>query len=266
MSTPPRRPVPKALTIAGSDPSGGAGIQADLKTFHQHGVYGAAAITLITVQNTVGVTRVELLPAGLVREQVEAVIADVRPDAVKTGALGGPAIIAAVAAIAIDAPLVVDPVMVSKHGHALIAPDAVAALVELLLPRATLVTPNVHEAAALAGRPIASLADAEAAAEAIAKRGPRAVLVKAAALDPREAVDVLFAEGRVRRFATARVDTRHAHGTGCTTSAAITAGLAKGLPLEEAIAAAKAWIARALATPPDVGQGLGPVDHLAPVG
>jgi hydroxymethylpyrimidine/phosphomethylpyrimidine kinase len=266
MSSPTRRAVPKALTIAGSDPSGGAGIQADLKTFHQHGVYGAAAITLITVQNTVGVTRVELLPPDLVRAQVEAVLGDVRPDAVKTGALGSAAIIAAVAALPFDVPLVVDPVMVSKHGHALVAPDAVDALVTRLLPRATLVTPNVHEAAALAGGAIASLADAEDAARAIAATGPRAVLVKAAHLDASEAVDVLFHAGRVRRFATPRVDTRHTHGTGCTTSAAITAGLAKGLALEEAIAVAKAWLARALATPPDVGEGLGPVDHLAPVG
>jgi hydroxymethylpyrimidine/phosphomethylpyrimidine kinase len=265
MQSPQRRPVPTALTVAGSDPSGGAGLQADLKTFHQHGVYGAAVVTLVTVQNTVGVSRVELLEPALVRAQAEAVLSDVRPRAVKTGALGSPAIIAAVAALPIDVPLVVDPVMVSKHGHPLVSPEAQAALVSHLLPRASLVTPNAREAAALTGRPVETLVDAEHAARAIARMGPRAVVVKAPAVDPREAVDVLWHEGRLVHLRGPRVETPHTHGTGCTFSAAITAGLARGLGLEQAVRAAKDWVARALRQPPDVGAGIGPVDHAAPV-
>lgn len=260
-----RRPVARALTIAGSDPSGGAGLQADLKTFHQHGVYGAAVVSLLTVQNTVAVTRVEPLAPDLVRAQLEAVLADVRPSAVKTGALGSAAVIEAVADARITAPLVVDPVMISKHGHALVTDDARAALVAKLLPRALLVTPNAHEAEALAGAPITSLDDAAAAAEAIARLGARAVLVKASRLEGPEAVDILYHEGRVLRFAAPRVPSRHVHGSGCSYSAAITAGLAKGAALEEAIAAAKEWMSRAIARAPDVGDGIGPIDHLAPI-
>jgi hydroxymethylpyrimidine/phosphomethylpyrimidine kinase len=260
---PNRRAVATALTIAGSDPSGGAGLQADLKTFHQHGVYGMAAVTLLTVQNTRSVSRVEVLSGDLVREQIEAVLADVPPKAVKTGALGNAEVIRTVAALRIGAPLVVDPVMVSKHGHALLAPDARDALLSLLLPVTTLLTPNTQEAAAMLGRPVDTLAQAEAAAEALTRLGPRAVLVKGGHLTGSESIDVLFHEGRLRRFEAPRIDTRHTHGTGCTYSAAITAGLALGLPLEDAIARAKRWLTRALTTPPDVGGGIGPVDHHA---
>jgi len=258
-----RRPLARALTIAGSDPSGGAGLQADLKTFHQHGVYGAAAVTLVTVQNTVGVTRVEPLQPDLVRAQVDAVLFDVEPSAVKTGALGSAAVIEAVAAIAFAAPLVVDPVMISKHGHSLMAPEARAVLVAKLVPVAALVTPNAHEAAAITGAPVETLADAESAAKAIAALGARAVLVKMGHLAGPEAIDVLFHAGRVRHFAAPHVASRHVHGSGCSYSAAITAGLARGLPLEDAIANAKAWMSLAIATPPAVGGGIGPVDHFA---
>lgn len=262
-----RRPVPRALTIAGSDPSGGAGLQADLKTFHQHGVYGAAAVTLLTVQNTVAVTRVAPLAPELVREQVMAVLSDVRPGAVKTGALGSAAVVEAVASIPFSSsvPFVVDPVMISKHGHSLVAEDAKRALVSALFPCATLITPNAHEAGAIVGMEITTLAQAESAAEALSRLGPRAVLVKMGHVEGPLAVDVLFAEGRIRHFSAPRVASPHVHGSGCSYSAAITAGLAKGLGLEDAIEVAKRWISRAIATPPDVGEGTGPVGHFAPV-
>lgn len=256
-----------ALTIAGSDPSGGAGIQADLKTFHQHGVYGMAVVALVTVQNTQRVSRVEVLHADLVGEQLDAVLDDLPPSAIKTGALGSAAVIEAVAARlgAARAPLVVDPVMVSKHGHPLIEDSAREALVRELLPRTYLLTPNAHEAAALLGRPVETLADAEQAARRIADLGPAAVLVKGGHLDEREAIDVLFFEGQVTRLASPRVDTRHTHGTGCTVSAAITAWLARGAALPDAVARAKQWLSEALRSAPGVGQGIGPVNHLAPV-
>ena len=250
-----------ALTIAGSDPSGGAGLQADLKTFHQHGVYGMAAVTLLTVQNTVSVSRVEVMAADLVKQQVEAVLSDIPPGAVKTGALGSAAIIEVIAALCFNAPLVVDPVMVSKHGHALLAEDAQRVLRTKLLPVTTLLTPNTLEAAALLGTPVGSLAQAESAARALAQLGPKAVLVKGGHLTGPEAIDVLFLDGRIIHVASPRLDTKHTHGTGCTYSAAITAGLAKGLSLEDAVRAAKAWLTRALASPPAVGHGIGPVNH-----
>lgn len=250
-----------ALTIAGSDPSGGAGLQADLKTFHQFGVYGMAAVTLITVQNTQSVTRVESLDADLVRQQVEAVLADIPPGAIKTGALGSAAIIEVIASLRLNAPLVVDPVMVSKHGHALLAPDAQHALKTKLLPVTTLLTPNTQEAAALLGTPVDTLAQAQSAAIALAKLGPKAVLVKGGHLTGPDAIDVLYVEGRVLHISSPRLDTKHTHGTGCTYSAAITAGLAKGQTLEDAVRTAKAWLTRALASPPLVGHGIGPVNH-----
>ncbi len=258
-----RTPVPVALTIAGSDPSGGAGLQADLKTFHQHGVYGMAAVSLLTVQNTVSVSRVEVMRGELVRQQVEAVLADIKPGAVKTGALGNAEVIEVVASLRFDAPLVVDPVMVSKHGHALLAAEAQDALMLKLLPVTTLLTPNTQEAAVMLGSPIDTLAQAEAAAQALARRGPKAVLVKGGHLGGPEAVDVLWHAGRLVHFRAPRLATKHTHGTGCTYSAAITAGLARGLSLEDAVRAAKDWLQRALASPPEVGQGIGPVNHLA---
>ncbi len=255
---------PAALTIAGSDPSGGAGLQADLKTFHQFGVYGEAVVTLITVQNTLRVSRVECLAAELVVEQIRAVLEDVRPQAAKTGALGNGAIVQAVAeaAATFDFPLVVDPVLISKHGAPLLAPEARAALIELLLPRAALLTPNLHEAAALAGFPIADVAGMRRAAEAIARLGARAVLVKGGHLEG-GATDVLLDGGRFYEFPAPRIATRHTHGTGCTYSAAIAAGLARGWPLPEAVQAAKTFITEAIRTHPGLGRGAGPVNHHA---
>jgi hydroxymethylpyrimidine/phosphomethylpyrimidine kinase len=258
--------TPVALTIAGSDPSGGAGIQADLKTFHQFGVYGMSAVSLLTVQNTQRVSSVDPLEPSYVTAQLEAVCSDIPPNAAKTGALGSAGVIEAVAAWAkgIPFPLVVDPVMVSKHGAPLLAEEAQAVLAKRLLPRAFLVTPNLPEAAALAGLDVTDLASMEEAARRIADLGPRAVLVKGGHLAD-DAVDVLFYEGRFERFAARRISSRHTHGTGCTYSAAITAGLAKGHDLVSAVRAAKEYITNAIATAPGLGHGCGPVNHGAPV-
>ena len=254
--------VPVALTIAGSDPSGGAGIQADLKTFHQFGVYGEAVITLITVQNTLRVDRVETLPPELVLEQLRAVIEDIPPDAAKTGALGNAALVRAIAREPFDVPLVVDPVMISKHGAPLIAEDARRALIDELLPRAFLLTPNVPEAASLTGIEIRDPDGMKRAAEVLAAMGARNVLVKGGHLEGR-AVDVLLANGRIHELRADRVDTPHTHGTGCTYSAAITAELAKGAALTHAVARAKRFITEAIRTNPGLGGGSGPVNHHA---
>ncbi|MCX7604735.1 MAG: bifunctional hydroxymethylpyrimidine kinase/phosphomethylpyrimidine kinase [Bryobacteraceae bacterium] len=255
------------MTVAGSDPSGGAGIQADLKTFHQFGVYGEAALTLLTVQNTCNVFEVVCLEPRLVEAQVEAVLADIPPQAAKTGALGNAAIIEAVAALAprLRAPLVVDPVMISKHGAPLIAEEARPVLEQKLLPRAALVTPNLHEAAALAGCGIRTVEQMEEAARRIFDRTGAAVLIKGGHLEG-EAVDVLCWQGGLRRYGAPRFDTRHTHGTGCTYSAAITACLALGLDLPEAVARAKRYITEAIRTNPGLGGGSGPVNHHASTG
>ncbi|MDR3702789.1 MAG: bifunctional hydroxymethylpyrimidine kinase/phosphomethylpyrimidine kinase [Candidatus Sulfopaludibacter sp.] len=257
---------PVALTIAGSDPSGGAGIQADLKTFHQFGVYGEAVITLITVQNSTRVSRIQVLDPLLVREQIEAVIEDIPPAAAKTGALGSGEMVRAVAeaAAAFPFPLVVDPVMISKHGLPLLPEEAVRALREELLPRATLLTPNVPEAEALTGISIRSLEDVRQAACRILQMGPRAVLLKGGHLEG-DAIDVLWDGATWREFPARRIETRHTHGTGCTYSAAITAGLAHGLSLCDSVARAKQFVHEAIRTAPGLGRGCGPVNHHAEV-
>jgi len=249
--------VAVALTIAGSDPSGGAGIQADLKTFHQFGVYGEAAITLLTVQNTQRVSRVETMAAELVREQVEAVISDIPPGAAKTGALGNAAIVEAVADLArgFPFPLVVDPVMISKHGASLLSAEAVEAMKRRLIPRAFLLTPNIPEAEALTGRE-----DMAEAGKRLLDLGCQAVLIKGghAAGEP---VDVLFTQDGSMSFPGRRVFTKRTHGTGCTFSAAITACLAQGNGLEESIRRAKRFVQQAIETAPALGRGQGPVNH-----
>jgi hydroxymethylpyrimidine/phosphomethylpyrimidine kinase len=257
--------VPVALTIAGSDPSGGAGIQADLKTFHQFGVYGEAVITLLTVQNTVGVTRVECVRPDLVAGQIRAVIGDIPPAAAKTGALGNREIIQAVAGLAADFqfPLVVDPVLVSKDGAALLTPDATEFLKTRLLPHAFLVTPNLQEAAILAGIDVRDAGSMRAAAPKILGLGPQAVLVKGGHLAG-DAIDVLLYQGEWTEFTAPRVKTCHTHGTGCTYSAAITASLAAGHELPTAIRHAKRYITEAIRTNPGLGRGSGPVNHHAP--
>jgi hydroxymethylpyrimidine/phosphomethylpyrimidine kinase len=255
-----------ALTLAGSDPSGGAGLQADLKTFHQHGVYGMSVVTLLTVQSTLGVTRVEPLTAELVDQQLAHLLDDVTPQAAKTGALGTAAVVEVIAARArrFSFPLVVDPVMISKHGHRLIDEAAVAAVREQLLPACTLVTPNTHEASHLIGAPVETLAQAREAARRIADLGTPHVLVKGGHLGG-DAVDVLFSKGALHEFHAARIDTPNTHGTGCTFSAAITARLAQGFELVEAVRGAKVWLTEAIRTGPRVGRGVGPVNHLAPL-
>lgn len=256
--------IPTALTLAGSDPSGGAGIQADLKTFHQHKVYGMAVITLLTAQNTRGVQAVYVMKPAQVIRQLEAVLEDIPPQAAKTGALGDEKILRAVARIAgkFRFPLVVDPVMVSKHGAPLLCPSAVRVFVEELLPCAALVTPNLYEAQVLSGIKVRDLESMEKAARIIAGFGPRAVLVKGGHLHG-EATDLFYQAGRVRLLKASRVRTKHTHGTGCTYSAAITAGLAKGQNLFPAIAAAKKFMTQAIRTSPGLGHGVGPVNHFA---
>ena len=260
-------PMPRiALTIAGSDPSGGAGIQADLKTFHQHQVYGMAVLSLLTVQSTQGVTAVETMKPELVDAQLQHLLADIVPHAAKTGALGNAAIVEVVAARLKGSlfPLVVDPVMISKHGHALIDASARAALISRLLPVTFLVTPNTHEAEVLSGVPVKTLIEAREAAKRIAALGPQAVLIKGGHLEGAP-VDVLFHRGSFTEFKAERVQTKNTHGTGCTLSAAITARLAMGQPVDVAIDLAKQWLTRALETAPDIGHGIGPVNHLLPI-
>lgn len=255
-----------ALTIAGSDPSGGAGIQADLKTFHQFGVYGEAAITLVTVQNTRGVSRVDVVSADLVIEQIEAVVKDIPPAAAKIGALGSVEIVEALAGLAssFTFPLVVDPVMFSKSGARLLAPAAEETLKKKLLPCASLLTPNIPEAEALTGMNIRDEKDMQAAGERLRDFGCKAALIKGGH-GMGDAVDILSAPGLPKRFSTQRVPTPHTHGTGCTYAAAITAGLALGNPLHEAIRIAKQFLQSAILSAPGLGGGQGPVNHFARV-
>ncbi|MCW5965056.1 MAG: bifunctional hydroxymethylpyrimidine kinase/phosphomethylpyrimidine kinase [Bryobacterales bacterium] len=259
--------LPIALTIAGSDPSGGAGIQADLKTFHQFGVYGEAVITLLTVQNTCEVARVQVMSPGLVTDQIRTVVSDIPPAAAKTGALGSADMIMAVAAETryFRFPLVVDPVMISKHGSPLMAPEAHDTLKRHLLPHCFLLTPNLYEAGALVGKEIETIEGMREAAHVIASLGPRAVLIKGGHLVG-NALDLLLHDGVFHEYPSQRFDTPHTHGTGCTFSAAITACLARGLALPGAVAVAKRYISEAIRTNPGIGAGNGPVNHFAPAG
>lgn len=254
--------MPIALTIAGSDPSGGAGIQADLKTFHQLKVYGTAAITLITVQNTMRLSCVETLEPGLVSAQITAVLEDLPPQAAKTGALGTAEIVEAIARAAIQCPLVVDPIMISKHGAPLMDADARRAVRSLLIPKAALVTPNLQEAAELAEMPVENLDQMKGAAVRIAQLGPASVLIKGGHLEG-DAIDLLYHEREFIELRASRIETRHTHGTGCTYSAAITAWVARGLPMVEAVRRGRRFIDEAIRTNPGLGAGSGPVNHWA---
>jgi hydroxymethylpyrimidine/phosphomethylpyrimidine kinase len=258
--------IPIALTIAGSDPSGGAGIQADLKTFHQSGVYGTSVITLVTVQNTQRLSAVEILSSHIVLAQLEAVLDDMTPTAAKTGALGNHEIVSLIAAKArnFSFPLVVDPVMISKHGLPLMLEEARAALSDMLLPSAFLVTPNLHEAGELAGMTVRDIGSMKEAAVKIASLGPQAVLIKGGHLES-DAVDILYYEGKFTEFRSPRIRTTHTHGTGCTFSARITAELSKGKELIEAVGIAKKYITEAIKTNPGLGKGTGPVNHHAQI-
>ena len=254
--------MPVALTIAGSDPSGGAGIQADLKTFHQFGVYGEAVIAMLTVQNTVRVERADCVPAGLVLEQLRAVIEDIPPDAAKTGALGSAEIVETIATAAegFRFPLVVDPVMISKHGLTLMGEEGRNAMVRRLIPKAFLVTPNIPEASALTGIEILTLEDMRKAAKQLCEMGAQAALVKGGHLEGCS-IDILYDGKRWFDLPGERLNTAHTHGTGCTLSAAITAELARGAPLETAVGRAKDFITEAIRSNPGLGRGSGPVNH-----
>jgi hydroxymethylpyrimidine/phosphomethylpyrimidine kinase len=255
----------QALTIAGSDSGGGAGIQADLKTFHAHGVFGASVITAITAQNTREVLEVQELPTGIIRAQLEAVLDDLDIAAAKTGMLSSASIMETVAGELSRRHfqnLVVDPVMISKSGYRLLAEDAVAALRGLLLPLARVVTPNLHEASLLSGIAIESLDGMKRAAERIAAMGPAAVVVKGGHAPFALAVDVLLSEGTmVELRPEGPVREQSIHGTGCTFSAAITARLALGEPLPVAVANAKRYITRAIRHSPAIGHGHPPAGH-----
>ena len=259
-------PRPRALTIAGSDPGGGAGIQADLKTFSALGVYGMTAITAITVQNTKGVYGYEAMAPQLVDEQIRAVTTDIGVDAAKTGMLATAGIVRAVAAIVSELAiqhLVVDPVFVSKHGHLLLADDAVGELRSRILPLAALVTPNLPEASALADVRVEAKEDMRRAADAILALGAGAVLVKGGHLETStEAADLFVSGGFEEWLVSERIDASNTHGTGCTLSAAITAHLAMGWELPEAVRAGKAFVTEAIRGALEIGEGIGPVDQL----
>jgi hydroxymethylpyrimidine/phosphomethylpyrimidine kinase len=260
---PARRP--RALTIAGSDSGGGAGIQADLKTFSALGVFGMTAVTAVTVQNTLGVSGYEAISPGLVADQITAVVSDIGVDSAKTGMLASAAIVEAVAEAVSDAGvpnLVVDPVFVSKHGHRLLEEDAVSGLRDRILPLATLITPNLPEAAGLAGFDVTSRDLMEDAAEVIRAIGPRAVLVKGGHLEGPASSDVFFDGDRMEWLSAERIDTPNTHGTGCTLSSSIAAYLARGEDLLEAVRKGKVFVTQAIRGALPLGGGIGPVDQL----
>jgi hydroxymethylpyrimidine/phosphomethylpyrimidine kinase len=258
--------TPVCLTIAGSDPSGGAGIQADLKVFHQHQVYGESVITLLTVQNTCGVEAVKVIEPQFVQAQLSAVLRDIPPMAAKSGALGSAAMIEMLAEQAknFTFPLVVDPVMISKHGAPLLEQDAVQTLRQMLLPYAFLLIPNLPEASLLAEMEITNVEMMKKAAEKLAQAGAKNVLIKGGHLQG-PCTDLLLCNGEVIVFESARVETNHTHGTGCVFSAAITARIAKGDALQEAVRGAKQFITRAINSSPQLGHGIGPTNMHAPI-
>ncbi len=261
------RLLPIALTIAGSDSGGGAGIQADLKTFHAFGVYGTSVVTAVTAQNTRGVSAIHPIPLADVTAQLDAVAEDLRPAALKSGMLATAELVAAVAAGIRSHGLrrfVLDPVMVATSGDRLLEADAERTLREELLPLASLVTPNLAETAILTGRPVESVGDMGRAARELVRLGAAAALVKGGHLRD-DAVDLLWDGTDEHVWRRPRIDTRHTHGTGCTLSAAITAGLARGDALARAVDRATRYVARAIETAPGLGGGRGPVNHFAPV-
>ncbi len=256
-----------ALTIAGSDSGGAAGIQADLKTFHQFGVYGTSAITAVTAQNTLGVSAWQALPAALVAKQIDAVAEDLRPAAIKTGMLGSREIVETVVERIARHRLttyVLDPVMVATSGDRLLDRDAEKLIARRLAPLALLVTPNLNEAEILVDAEVRTPDQMERAARALVAMGARAALVKGGHLTGATLVDVLVHDDSARRFTHERIDTTSTHGTGCTLSAAVTAGLALGRPLEQAVTDALDFVHRAIAAAPGLGRGHGPLNHFVP--
>lgn len=259
--------IAKALTIAGSDCSGGAGIQADLKTFQERNVFGMSVITALTAQNTLGVHGVYPQTLEAIEGQIDAVLSDIGTDAVKTGMLFSSEIITLVASKLkeYDAKnVVIDPVMIAKGGAPLLQKEATTALKEKLLPLATVITPNLPEASEiLGGKEIATIEQMEEAAKEIQALGPKYVVLKGGHLESEESIDLLFDGTEIIHLPTKRIDTKHTHGTGCTFAAAITAELAKGVLITEAVQTAKAFITEAIASSLNIGAGIGPTNHAA---
>ena len=253
------------LIVAGSDSGGGAGIQADIKAVTALDAYAMTAVTALTAQNTEGVANVLPIPPGFIREQMNIVIADLGVDAIKTGMLHDAAVIEAVAEeigqLAPPVPVVVDPVMVAKGGHRLLEASAIDALTRLLLTCATVITPNVPEAEALSGAAILDLDGMRRAADALLALGARAVLLKGGHLPGERVADLLATPEGVETFESARVETRHTHGTGCTLASAIAAGLAQGMTLRDAVVRARHYVLMAMASAPGYGRGHGPLNH-----
>lgn len=256
----------RVLIVAGSDSGGGAGIQADIKAVSALGAYAMTAIAALTAQNTTGVFGVMPIDPAFVALQMKVVLDDIGADAVKIGMLANSAVIEAVVAEieaqAVNIPLVVDPVMVAKSGHFLLDPDATLTLRKRLLPLAEVVTPNLPEAEALTGTEVKTLNDMRRAAEMILTFGPRAVLLKGGHLDGEVISDLLLTEEGEEVFTSRRVHTPHTHGTGCTLSSALAAGIAQGLPVRDAVARARAYVETAILTAPGLGHGHGPLNHL----
>lgn len=256
------RPV---LVIAGSDPSGGAGIEADIKTLTALGAYAMTAITVLTVQDTEGITEIHAVPAGFVGRQLRTLLADIGPQAIKIGLLGSARMVDAVALALQEAaagvPIVLDPVLKATSGMALLEPAGLHSLIKTLLPMASLVTPNLDEAAALTGRPVKTLEDMQAAAEALVGMGAAAALVTGGHLEGDQLFDVLLDADGIKTYEDRRLDSRHTHGTGCTLSSAIAAGLAVGKSLPVAVGEARQFVRRAIVAAPGLGSGRGPLGH-----
>ena len=259
----------RVLVIAGSDSGGGAGIQADIKTITALGAFAATAITALTAQNTLGVHGVMAVPPDFIRQQIEVVMTDIGADVIKIGMLGDIATIEkvcdALAAYAPDVPVVLDPVMVAKGGQPLLAAQAVGSLRRRLLPLAAVITPNLPEAEALTGLTIRTEAEMWVAATAILAMGMPAVLLKGGHLESDTVTDLLATVDGVEAFRAPRINTRHTHGTGCTTASAVAAGLAQGLSLRDAVVRARGYVRAAIASAPGFGRGHGPLDHTVTV-
>src|SRR6202142_2166157 len=259
----------RVLIVAGSDSGGGAGIQADIKTVTALDGFAATALTALTAQNTLGVHAAHAVPLDFIARQIEAVMTDIGADVIKTGMLGDSAVIATVCdaldRYARGVPVVVDPVMVAKGGHPLLAAEAVDAMRRQMLPRAAVITPNLPEAEALSGMTIASVADMRIAAAALLALGVPAVLLKGGHLPGDDLIDLLATPDGIEAFMAPRIQTRHTHGTGCTTASAVAAGLAQGLSLRDAVVRARAYVRAAISAAPGYGAGHGPLDHAVTV-
>ena len=257
--------IPRILVVAGSDSGGGAGIQADIKTITCLGGFAMTAITAVTVQNTLGVSAIHAIPADIVVAQMRACIDDLGVDAVKIGMIGSAETVVAVAEVlaALRVPIILDPVMMAKGGANLLGDEAALALIERLLPLASVVTPNTPELEALTGTAVEDSADALLAAQELLSQGPRAVLAKGGHLPGATLTDWLVTRGNHVAFTSTRVETRHTHGTGCTLASALATGLGAGMPIEAAVERARAFVAQAIARAPGFGAGHGPLGFYA---